>query len=445
MTTKLYSGLHVDLSYTTTVLPANAIEQWHAALLAGQNLLEHGQGAGEAMRGWVHLPKRYPPQDLQEIQNAALTIRANSAVLLVAGIGGSYVGTRAALEYLTSPLENLLPEPIRQSPQILFVGNNLSATTWRTMQNIIGDRDFSVNVISHSGTTIEPLLSFNLWRQLLEERYSPDEARQRIYVTTNSKKGYLRELAAQEQYASFVIPDDVGGRYSLLTPVGFLALAVAGIPIQDILLGAKAIMPTLRSGSMADNPAFQYVAARHALHAAGRNIELFGCYEPSAKQLGEWWKQLFGESEGKDRKGIFPATLELPADLHSMGQYIQDGPRIVYNTLLDIQKPQHDVVLHNNNSNPNNPLAAVHGLHLNAVNRMVQQAACQAHADDGVASILIRTLAPTPYHFGALIYFFEYACALSAYVLGVNPFNQPGVEAYKKQLHQLIRHAQNTP
>ena len=443
MTSRPYSDIQIDLSYTSTVLGMQDIECWQDALHTSQNVLENGLGPGAEMRGWMHLPHRYTAQDLSEIQHAAVEITASSSVLLVAGIGGSYLGTRAALEYLTSSLDNLLPLGARQRPQVLFVGNNLSASFLHTMQAIIGDRDFSLLVVSSSGTTIEPLLSFHILKSMLEQRYGQKGARKRIYVITNNDKGYLRELATHMQYTSFSVPNDVGGRYSLLTPVGFLPLAVAGISLQEMLDGAKDIMPTLRCSSLSANPAWKYVATRHALYRAGRHIELFGSYQPNAKVLGEWWKQLFGESEGKEQKGIFPATLELPADLHSMGQYIQEGPRLVFNTLLDVLQPEHDIMLQGDSFHPDSPLAAVQGLQLNAVNAMVQQAACRAHAEDGIASILIHTPAPTAYHFGALIYFFEYACALSAYTLGVNPFNQPGVEAYKQQLQQLIHQTQN--
>ena len=422
----------VDLTYLAPLISQADLAAFTADLLQARTELLAGSGAGADFLGWLNLPLNLDTAELQRMAAKGAEIRAKREVLLVVGIGGSYLGARAALEYLLSPYANFL-----EKPQIFFLGNNLSASQLHKVLAIVGDRDFAVNVVSKSGTTAEPAIAFQVLKQLLEKRYGKEGAKERIIATTDPSSGALRALAISEGYTTFAIPPDVGGRYSLLTACGLLPLFAAGIDVVALLEGAATAAKELQTASsLDDNPAFSYVAARHALLARGKGIEFFGSYQPSAHMLTEWWKQLFGESEGKEGKGILPATLELTADLHSMGQYIQDGPRNLFSTILEVEAPQGDEILQ---ASPEDVLHYLDGWGLNAINAAVQKAAALAHSSGGAPTIIIRTPAITPADFGALIYFFEFSCALSGYLLGVNPFDQPGVEAYKNELKQLLR------
>ena len=421
----------IDLSYLSPLVSQADLEQFNEPLRKAQHALHNGSGAGADFLGWLKLPAEPNCSELDKMIAAAAEVRSHCDVLLVVGIGGSYLGARAALEYLLSPYSNFT-----SSPQVFFVGNNLSANHLHQIIKIVGERDFAVNVVSKSGTTAEPAIAFQVLKQLLEKRYGKEGAQKRIFATTDPQQGALRKLSEAEGYATFGIPADVGGRYSLLTACGLFPLLVAGIDAKSILKGAAFAAEALqKQESLATNPAFSYVAARHALLAKGRGIELFGSYQPAAHMLTEWWKQLFGESEGKEGKGIFPATLELTADLHSMGQYIQEGPRSLFTTILEVEEPREDEILV---AAADEVLGYLNGWGMNAINAAVQKAAATAHIAGGAPTIIIRTPEVSTAAFGALVYFFEYSCALSGYLLGVNPFDQPGVEAYKNELKQLL-------
>lgn len=422
----------VDLTYLSPLIAEDELTLMNEPLMSAQQSLLLGSGAGAEFLGWLRLPQEFDVIELKRLHEAAEAIRATSEVLLVVGIGGSYLGARAALEYLSSPYMNYLHQP-----QVFFLGNSLSAAALHQVLQIVGDRNFSVNVVSKSGTTAEPAIAFQVLKQLLEKRYGKEGAKKRIYATTDPKQGALRALAEAEGYTTFGIPANVGGRYSLLTACGLLPLAAAGIDIDALLRGAGQAADTLhKETGIEQNAAWSYVAARHALLKKGRVIEHLGSYTPAARMLGEWWRQLFGESEGKEGKGILPAVLELTADLHSMGQYIQEGPRTLFTTILEVEKPDGDEILH---AEADETLSYLNGWGMNEINAAVQQAACAAHRQGGSPTILIRTAKAIPEEFGALVYFFEYACALSGYCLGVNPFDQPGVEAYKSELKALLR------
>lgn len=401
-------------------------------LAAAQIALLEGTGAGGEFTGWVHLPARCDASEFTRVKAAASKIRSDSAVLVVIGIGGSYLGARAVIELLASPNYNLTPGNL----QIFFAGNSLSPDALNELIDLIGGRDFSVNVISKSGTTTEPAIAFRIFKSLLEEKYGKQGAKGRIYATTDKAKGALKALADAEGYAQFVVPDEIGGRYSVLTAVGLLPIAAAGIDIDALMDGARRGMERMAVPG-ADNPAWQYAAARSALYTRGKKTELLACYEPSFRFFAEWWKQLYGESEGKNGLGIFPASVEFTADLHSMGQYIQDGERTLFETVVAIRvaKTARAIPYDPDNADGLNFLA---GLDLNAVNVKAAQGTLLAHVDGGVPNLGITVDARDPVSVGELIYFFEFSCGLSGYLLGVNPFDQPGVEDYKKNMFALL-------
>ncbi|MDY3013886.1 MAG: glucose-6-phosphate isomerase [Evtepia sp.] len=425
--------LQFDVSNALPFLPDNWLSSRLDGLTESRNLLEKGTGLGGGFTGWVRLPENYDQQELSRLLHTAKIIQSQSEVLVVIGIGGSYLGARAMLEMLTSPNYNLL---CKKTPQIFFTGNTLSPDTLTELLDYVRNKDFSVNVISKSGSTTEPSIAFLLFRQLLEEKYGRDGARDRIFVTTDRHEGTLRQLANQEGYATFSIPNNIGGRYSVLTPAGLLPLAVAGLRVKEILAGAADAMVRLRTPGQ-DNPAWQYAAARNALYESGKPIEILACYEPSFRFFGEWWKQLFGESEGKEGLGVFPASVEFTADLHSMGQYIQEGTRNLFETVVRFVVPLSSCLLDPTPGDLSG-LDFLRGKDLRFVNEQARKGTALAHVDGGVPNLLLSVDERTPYWAGQLVYFFEYACGLSGYLLGLNPFNQPGVEAYKENMFALL-------
>ncbi|MGD6794616.1 glucose-6-phosphate isomerase [Metabacillus indicus] len=394
-------------------------------------------GAGSDFLGWVDLPEAYDKEEFARIQKSAEKIKSDSDVLIVVGIGGSYLGARAALEMLNHSFYNALSKEQRKTPQIIFVGNNISSTYMKDLMDLIEGRDFSINVISKSGTTTEPALAFRIFRKLLEEKYGKEEAKARIYATTDKARGALKTLASEEGYESFIIPDDVGGRYSVLTAVGLLPIAAAGADIEEMMKGAAAAMNDFSTSELEENAAYQYAAVRNALYNRGKTIEMLINYEPGLQYFSEWWKQLFGESEGKDQKGIFPASANFSTDLHSMGQYVQEGRRDLFETVLNVEKPRHEITIESE-ENDLDGLNYLAGETVDFVNKKAFQGTMLAHTDGGVPNLIVNLPEMNEYTFGYLVYFFEKACAMSGYLLGVNPFDQPGVEAYKVNMFALL-------
>ena len=423
----------LDITNLSPFLPEGWMERRVPALERARGLLETGSGLGGEYTGWVHLPRDYDKAEFARIQAAAQKIRSDSQALVVIGIGGSYLGARAVVELLNSPNYNLCA---KDGPDIYFAGNGLSTDALLEVIGLVKDRDFSVNVISKSGTTTEPAVAFRIFKALLEQKYGRDGARGRIYATTDARKGALKGLADSEGYEEFVVPDAVGGRYSVLTAVGLLPIACAGVDIAALMGGAAKAMEALAAPGLA-NPAWQYAASRHALYESGKKVELLACYEPSFRFFGEWWKQLFGESEGKDGKGLFPASVEFTADLHSMGQFIQQGERVMFETVVGFDRPRGAIAIPDDPDNVDG-LNFLSGKDLEFVNRQAMRGVTLAHVDGGVPNIALSVPARDAESVGALIYFFEYACGLSGYLLEVNPFDQPGVEAYKNNMYALL-------
>ena len=387
--------------------------------------------------GWLELPTNYDKKEFARIKKAAKKIKKESDILVVIGIGGSYLGARAVIESLTNTFYNMQTDKQRKFPQILYAGNNLSPNYINDLINYIGNKDFSVNVISKSGTTTEPGIAFRIFREILENKYGIDEARSRIYVTTDKKKGALKQLADKEGYEEFVIPDNVGGRYSVLTAVGLLPIAVAGIDINKLMQGALSAQNKYAEENLKYNDCYKYAVARNILYENKKDIELLVDYEPKLHYFIEWWKQLYGESEGKELKGIFPAGVEFTTDLHSMGQYIQEGRRNLFETVLNVEKSKTDIKIETDEDNLDG-LNYLVGKTLDYVNKKAMEATIAAHVDGDVPNILITIEKLNEENLGQLIYFFELACAMSGKILGVNPFNQPGVEAYKKNMFTLL-------
>jgi glucose-6-phosphate isomerase len=425
--------VRTDISNISPFIGKNAIEAMVPEILKAHNALEQGTGEGNDFLGWVGLPAGYDKDEFARIKKAADKIKSDSKALVVIGIGGSYLGARAAIELLKSPNYNLVK---KDTPDVFFAGCNLSASAINELIELIGDRDFSINVISKSGTTTEPAIAFRVFKKLIEKKYGVKEAAKRIYATTDASKGALHDLAVSEGYEAFVVPDSIGGRFSVLSAVGLLPMAVAGIDIDAVMRGAREAMDVYSEKSM-NNPVWQYVAARNALYRDGKKIEIFAAYEPSFRFMSEWWKQLYGESEGKDGRGIFPASVDFTADLHSMGQYIQEGERTLFETVIHIKNPAGKVTLEADELNIDG-LNFLEGKDLHFVNEQAFRGVILAHIDGGVPNIAVGLDAVDEENFGALIYFFELSCGISGYVLGVNPFNQPGVEAYKKNMFALL-------
>ncbi len=396
--------------------------------------LQKGNGVGGEFTGWVHLPESYDRAEFARIEQAAQKIRSDSQALVVIGIGGSYLGARGVIECLCSPNYNLKK---KDTPNIYFIGNGLSSDQLSETMELLDGVDFSVNVISKSGTTTEPAVAFRFFRRLLEERYGKEGAAARIYATTDRHKGALKSLADANGYETFVVPDDIGGRYSVLTAVGLLPIAVAGIDIGELMAGAQSMMEVCRADDIAVNPAWQYAAARYELYQDGKKIELLASFEPSFRFMAEWWKQLYGESEGKEGKGLFPASVEFTADLHSMGQYIQQGERHLFETVVRFGPSAHENPIPYDDGNGDG-LNFLAGKTMDFIREQAMDGTLIAHVEGGVPNITVQVGRRNAFTLGELIYFFEYACGLSGYLLDVNPFDQPGVEAYKKNMFALL-------
>ena len=404
---------------------------------AAHNTLHQKSGAGSDFTGWVNLPADYDKEEYTRIKKAAEKIKSNSKALIVIGIGGSYLGARMAIEMLNHNFYNVNEKARAGAPQIFFAGNNISATYLTDLIETVKDIDFSVNIISKSGTTTEPAIAFRIFREMLIEKYGKEGARERIFATTDKARGALKNLADEEGYETFVVPDEVGGRYSVLTAVGLLPIAAAGIDTDALMAGARDAMEEYKNPDVMQNDCYKYVAARNALYRKGRNVEMMVNYEPQVHYFAEWWKQLFGESEGKENKGIFPAAADFSSDLHSMGQYIQQGLRIMFETVLFFDNSRKDITVKEDKDNVDG-LNFLAGKTVSYVNEQAFCGTLLAHTDGDVPNLVLRVEKMDAYCLGNLIYFFEKACGVSGYLLGVNPFDQPGVEAYKKNMFALL-------
>ena len=394
-------------------------------------------GAGNDFLGWLDLPVDYDKEEFDRIKKAAVKIQNDSEVLVVIGIGGSYLGARAAIEFLRHGFYTNVSKEIRKTPEIYYAGNSISSTYLAGLIEVIGDRDFSVNIISKSGTTTEPAIAFRVFKEMLEKKYGKDEAAKRIYATTDKAKGALKNLATEEGYETFVVPDDVGGRFSVLTAVGLLPIAVSGADLDKLMEGAAAGRDLALNKPFAENDAMQYAAVRNILLRKGKSVEVLANYEPSLHYVSEWWKQLYGESEGKDQKGIFPASVDLTTDLHSMGQFIQDGARIMFETVMNVEKSRSVVEIKEEPVDLDG-LNYLAGKDMDFVNKNAMNGTILAHTDGNVPNLMVKIPEQNEFYLGELFYFFEFACGLSGYLLGVNPFNQPGVESYKRNMFALL-------
>lgn len=426
-----------DFSKASGFISEHEIEFMRDIVLDAKERLVSKTGAGNDFLGWIDLPVNYDKEEFARIQKAAQKIQSDSEVLLVIGIGGSYLGARAAIEFLRHNFYNMVSKEIRKTPEIYFVGNSISSTYLKHLIDVIGDRDFSVNVISKSGTTTEPAIAFRIFKEMLEKKYGKEEAAKRIYATTDKVKGALKNLATAEGYETFVVPDDIGGRFSVLTAVGLLPIAVSGADIQKLMDGAAEGRHRALEYEFENNDALQYAAIRNILHRKGKSIEILANYEPSLHYVSEWWKQLYGESEGKDQKGIFPASVDLTTDLHSLGQFIQDGSRIMFETVLNVEEPRCELTI-NEEPVDLDGLNYLAGKTVDFVNKSAMNGTILAHTDGNVPNLMVTIPAQDEFSLGELFYFFEFACGVSGYILGVNPFNQPGVESYKKNMFALL-------
>ena len=426
-------SISLKTKYLQDFIAPHEMENIKAEAELAAKILHDRSGAGNDFLGWVELPTNYDKEEFARIKAAAERIRKNSDVLIVIGIGGSYLGARAAIEFLRSPLYNNLK---KDTPEIYYVGNNISPTYLNEIISLCDGRDFSVNVISKSGTTTEPALAFRVFREMVEKKYGKDGAKERIFCTTDKARGTLKQLADTEGYETFVIADDVGGRYSVLTAVGLLPIAVAGCDVDALMAGAKQAQDELCT-DFDNNDCYKYAAIRNILYKKNKSVEMLISYDPSFAMMAEWWKQLFGESEGKDNRGIFPASAIFSTDLHSLGQFIQEGSRIMFETVVDIKKPKNDFFL---NDDPENldGLNFLTNQNMSVVNRKAFEGTVLAHTEGGVPNVILELEDVSEKSLGYMIYFFEKACAVSGYMLGVNPFNQPGVESYKKNMFALL-------
>lgn len=429
--------LNFNYQFAKNFFNENELKQIKPYVELANEVLTSKSGAGNDFLGWVDLPENYDKDEFARIKKAAEKIKNDSEVLVVIGIGGSYLGAKAAIEFLSHSFYNNLPKDKRKTPEIYFAGTNMSGVYLQHLIEVVGDRDFSVNVISKSGTTTEPAIAFRVFKKMLEEKYGKEEAAKRIYATTDKEKGALKILATAEGYETFVVPDNVGGRFSVLTAVGLLPIAAAGINIDELMAGAKDAMNDFANKNMDENQALQYAAVRNILHRKGKDLELMVNYEPRVHYLAEWWKQLFGESEGKDGKGLYPTSADFSADLHSLGQYIQEGKRLFFETVVSIGKPEVEFVIESDKDNLDG-LNFIAGKTLDYVNKKATDGVILAHIDGDVPNLGVNIPEATPYHLGYTFYFFEKACGVSGYLLGVNPFDQPGVEAYKKNMFALL-------
>lgn len=394
-------------------------------------------GAGNDFLGWLDLPIDYDKEEFERMKQAAAKIQNDSEVLIVIGIGGSYLGARAAIEFLRHGFYNNITKEQRKTPEIYYCGNSISSSYLKGLMDVVGDRDFSVNIISKSGTTTEPAIAFRIFKELLEKKYGKDGAAKRIYATTDKAKGALKNLSTEEGYETFVVPDDVGGRFSVLTAVGILPIAVSGADITKLMEGAAEGRRLALETEFEDNDALKYAAIRNILLRKGKSIEILANYEPSLHYVSEWWKQLYGESEGKDNKGLFPAAVDLTTDLHSMGQFIQDGSRIMFETVVNVVDSSAEIKI-NEEPVDLDGLNYLAGKTMDFVNKSAMNGTILAHTDGNVPNLLVNVPKQNEFYLGELFYFFEFACGVSGYLLGINPFNQPGVESYKKNMFALL-------
>lgn len=430
--------LKVDIKGIENFVEKGIINSFTGELIMNQQSIINKSGKGNDFLGWVTLPDEIDEDLINSIENDAKFIARNSDIYVVIGIGGSYLGARAVIEALQNNFASLLSADHRRKPLVVYAGNNISEDYLADLMKILDQREYSLTVISKSGTTTEPAIAFRILKRHLEEKYGKEEARKRIIAITDQSRGALKKLATAEGYKTYVVPDDVGGRYSVLTPVGLLPIAVAGFDIRKLVEGARAMKLVVTTArTIEDNPAFKYVAARNALYRSGKPVEIMVNYQPSLIYITEWWKQLYGESEGKQNRGIFPAGVSFTTDLHSMGQYVQEGLRILFETVLSIDQPQKTITVPFEDDDADG-LNFVAGKRLHQVNREAERGTLLAHIDGGVPNIILSLPRIDEYTLGQLIYFFEFACALSGYLLDVNPFDQPGVEAYKKNMFALL-------
>lgn len=425
-------SLKLVTKYTDKFIGSHELDACREQITAAHNVLMNRTGAGNDFLGWLDLPADYDKEEFSRIKAAAERIKQKADVLIVIGIGGSYLGARAAIELLKSPFYNNLK---KDTPDIYFVGNNISPTYLNEILSICEGKDICVNVISKSGTTTEPALAFRIFKKLLEDKYGKDEAKERIFATTDKARGTLKELSNTEGYETFVIADDVGGRFSVLTAVGLLPIAVAGCDVDAIMAGAQSAREAYMNDDM--NDCYKYAALRNILYRKGKSVEMLVSYDPAFAMMAEWFKQLYGESEGKDNKGIFPASATFSTDLHSLGQFIQDGSRIMFETVVDVKNVKQDLFLEDDAENLDG-LNFLTNQNMSVVNRKAMEGTILAHTEGGVPNLVIEVDKLDEFNFGEMVYFFEKACAISGYMLGVNPFNQPGVESYKKNMFALL-------
>ena len=429
--------LKLETKYTENFIKKHEYDQLRPFVELSNQILENKSGAGNDFLGWVDLPKNYDKEEFVRIQKAAEKIKNDSEILIVIGIGGSYLGAKAAIEFLSNTFYNNQDKSVRKGPQIFFAGTNMSPVYLKHLLDLVGDKDFSINVISKSGTTTEPAIAFRVFKEKLEKKYGKKEAAKRIYATTDKAKGALKNLSTSEGYETFVVPDNVGGRFSVLTAVGLLPIAVAGINIQELMDGAAAAMEDYSNKNFYENDAMIYAATRHILYNKGKNIEILTNYEPRLHFIAEWWKQLFAESEGKDGKGIYPTSADFSTDLHSIGQSIQEARRTMFETVLLIDKPEEDILI-NKEEVDLDGLNYISGKTLDYVNKQAAKGVILAHVTGNVPNLVISIPEASPFNLGYLFYFFEKAVAIGGYMLGINPFDQPGVEEYKKNMFALL-------
>ncbi|NLK97328.1 glucose-6-phosphate isomerase [Defluviitalea saccharophila] len=428
---------NIVFDYSNSGISKEEIQHSKWQLESAHKILHARTGSGNDFLGWIDLPYDYDKEEFERVKKAAQKVRENSDVFIVIGIGGSYLGARAVIEGLNHSFYNMLPKEKRQAPVIYFVGNNISGTYVTHLLELIEGKDVSINVISKSGTTTEPGIAFRIFKKYLEEKYGKEGAKERIFATTDRQRGALRKLADEEGYETFIIPDDVGGRFTVLTPVGLLPIAVSGIDIDQLMAGAKDAREEYQVEDFENNPAYQYALIRNILYKRGKSTEILVNYEPALHYISEWWKQLYGESEGKDNKGIFPASVDFSTDLHSLGQYIQDGRRNLFETVINVETPKCDITLEAEEEDLDG-LNYLAGKTMDFVNKRAFEGTLLAHVDGGVPNLVINVPELNEYYVGKLLYFFEKACGISGYILGVNPFDQPGVEAYKKNMFALL-------
>jgi len=426
-----------DYSKAAPFVQEHEVELMKKLALDAKEVLVSKSGAGNDFLGWIDLPVDYDKEEFARIKKAAQKIQNDSEVLLVIGIGGSYLGARAAIEFLRHGFYNMVSKEIRKTPEIYFVGNSISSTYLKNLIDVIGDRDFSINMISKSGTTTEPAIAFRVLKEMMEKKYGKEEASKRIYATTDKARGSLKGLATEEGYETFVVPDDVGGRFSVLTAVGLLPIAVSGADIDKLMEGAASGREMALNNAFEENDALKYASLRNIMLRKGKAIEILCNYEPAVHFVSEWWKQLYGESEGKDQKGIFPASVDLTTDLHSMGQFIQDGARNMFETVINIEKSREEIIIGTEPVDLDG-LNYLAGQTVDFVNKSAMNGTILAHTDGQVPNFMINVPEMNEFYLGQLFYFFEFACGVSGYILGVNPFNQPGVESYKKNMFALL-------